>query len=70
MRNCKIVKVGYTSALSHASRFLKDGRDADGLVVIDYPAVEKEINRYLAQGYRIVSTFHQDGITFVLESDQ
>ena len=71
MRECKIIHLCYTNAIRNAERRLKeDGVRGAVIGVSDHPAAEEEINFFLAQGYRIVSAFQNDGMWFVLERDQ
>jgi len=68
MRDCKIIQLQYSSAVHAASRKVKTGSfGGNSMDVAEYPAAEKEINVYLAQGYRIVNSFFNDGLWFILE---
>ena len=65
MRDCKIIHFGYNTAISAQERTLKE----QPLRVMDHPQVEKELNRYLSQGYYIVCSYRDDGMWFVLERE-
>lgn len=63
MSDCKILHIGYNDAIRNAERTVRSGP----LLVMDHPALEQELNRYLQAGYHIVNTFHSDGMWVILE---
>ena len=67
MRECKVIRIAPAKSWANEWRYLERN---DSCVVVDIPSVEKEINRYLAQGYRIVSSYSGYGMWFVLEREK
>lgn len=64
MADCKIIQLGCSTQVNQSQRRI----EGKGIFMSDYPTIEKIINEYLAQGYRIVNSIYQhDGIWFILE---
>ena len=70
MRECKIISLRINAyfAMREVRRTTAGSQE---LVVYDMPALEKELNACLRQGYRIVTTMNVDPTvkTFIMERE-
>ena len=70
MRECKIISLRINAYFAMREVRRTTAGDQE-LVVYDMPALEKELNAYLRQGYRIVTMMNVDPTvkTFILERE-